>query len=163
MFNTWVRRSTVTDHGIDPPRAWRAALGFVLAPVVPAVLWGIFGPGDARVFVAIAAAIAWGYPVTLLLGVAVYFYLYRRVRPRFFLIVPIAGIIAAAPAVLLLHRQIAVIASNGTCQASFGVNEPYCGLLDGAQLVAIVFGLGCIGGFAFWLIVAWPFRSTRWA
>ena len=66
------------------------------------------------------------------------------------------GTIAAFPWVLhwLLtappsHAQI------GKCVTAINGQTTWCGYLEGLKLLAMIFGLGAVGGLVFWICVAW--------
>jgi len=130
-------------------RWWRVALAFLFAPVVPAALFVLVASPsglqealtDLRFwqFVLLIAVVA-GYPPSLLIGLPLYFALKRRAQADWWLAALAGGACAAIPWVYLLV---------------------WGGLFDGLALEklvpfiafsSIVFGLGLIGGFSFWII-----------
>ena len=148
-------------NDLPQPKSWRVALGFLVAPLVPAALWllpglasgaSIASYGSFVIVVTVYAA----YPATLVLGLPTYFALRRRIRPRLMLILPVAGLIAAAPwPVLLLLLPKPRDAWIGSCHTVVEGTTTLCGYLEGLKFIALVFGLGAIGGAAFWLCVVW--------
>jgi uncharacterized membrane protein HdeD (DUF308 family) len=80
------------------PKLWRLALGFVLAPLVPAAMWAfspfVLGTGQAGIassinfFVTVAI---FAYGAAALIGVPAYWLLWRRVRPRLATLIFIAA------------------------------------------------------------------------
>ena len=143
-------------------RWWRVVLAFLLAPVVPAalVVLAISPAGlqdeltDLRFwqFVSLIVMVA-GYPPSLLIGLPLYFALKRRARADWWIATFAGGACAAIPWVYLLV---------------------WGGLFDGLAserpvpfigFSSIVFGLGLIGGFSFWVIAiagGKPSKTGAW-
>jgi len=159
-------RAPMTKSNVLPqPKPWRIAFGFFAAPLVPAALWllpGLWGGaplasyGSQVMLVAVYGA----YPATMLLAVPAFFALRRRIRPRLITILLAGGLIAAAPwpslMLLLPNPEEAWI---GSCRTVVDGKTTWCGYLEGMKFIAFVFGLGAIGGVAFWICVVW--RDAR--
>ena len=127
------------------PRFWRLAIGFLLAPLVPAVVWGLFVSGQRFPqtdidFIGIAA-VYFGYPATLVLGVPAYLLLRRRVRPTLPTVVLVGGLVAATPWLVLM------LLNENAAQATWR------GFLEHLKFLFFVFGLGAVGGLTFWIAV----------
>jgi hypothetical protein len=143
------------------------ALGFFVAPLVPAALWALAGVwrglswagyGHSVILMALYGA----YPAAVLLGLPAYFIFRQRMRPRLISVVLAGGLIAAAP-----WPVVELLVSNpdqawvGECQTVLDGKTTWCGYLEGMKFLALVFGLGAIGGLAFWICVIW--RDPRLA
>jgi hypothetical protein len=156
----------MTNSNVLPqPKPWRVALGFLVAPLVPAALWLLPGLlygataasyGSFVILIAVYAA----YPPTLLLGLPTYFVLRRWIRPRFMTILLVAGLIAAVPwSALLLMLPNPQDAWTGACHTVVDGRTTWCGYLEGMKFIGLVFGLGAIAGAVFWTCVVW--RDAR--
>src|SRR5262245_36854526 len=93
---------TKSSKVMPQPKPWRVALGFLVAPLVPAALWALAGVWRGLSLAAyvpsvILIALYGAYPVAVLLGVPAYFLLRCQLRPRLITIALAGGLIAAAP------------------------------------------------------------------
>jgi hypothetical protein len=147
------------------PKPWRLALGFLVAPLVPAALWlmpGLWHGTSITSFGSqVMLVVIYGpYPATVLLGLPAYFMLRRRLSPRLITVALAGGLIAAAPWSMLMpllpNPSDAWIES---CHTVIAGHTTWCGYLEGMKFVALVFGLGVIGGLAFWVCAIW--RDAR--
>jgi len=152
-------------NSLPQPKSWRVAVGFLVAPLVPAALWLLpglaFGASIAGYssFVIVVTVYA-AYPAVILLGVPIFFALRRRIRPRLMPILFVGGLIAAAPwSVLLLLLPNPQDAWIGGCHTVVDAKTTLCGYAEGLKFIGLVFGLGAIGGAAFWICVVW--RDAR--
>lgn len=147
----------------DPPqpKPWRVAFGFLMAPLVPAALWLLPGFWHGTLITSFGSQLilvtTYGpYPAVVLLGVPAYFLLRRRLRPRLLTLASAGGIIAVAPWAAMLPML-----SNpsdgwiGSCHTVIGGQATLCGYLEGVKFMALVFGLGTIGGIVFWICAIW--------
>ena len=138
-------------------KAWRVALGFVVAPLAPSALAAVStladgGPnGGYGQWLALFALVG-GYPATLVFGIPAYFVLSRFLRPRLIYVVLAGGVVAAAPFVLvMLFGGVADYASVGEhVTAQRGVRT-FWGWIEMLKAVGLAFGLGLVGGLAFWM------------
>ena len=136
------------------PQAWRVLLGFLLAPLVPAIVFSLLASGDLS---AVSTAVIYGgYPPAIVLGVPAYLLLRNRLSPRVWLAMLAGGIIAALPWVALaLLPPAASYAEVGPCVSVIDGKRTWCELVESAKFAAIVFALGALGGVVFWLCAAW--------
>jgi hypothetical protein len=96
----------------------------------------------------------------VLLGLPAYFMLRRRLSPRLITVALAGGLIAAAPwSVLMPLLPNPSDAWIGSCHTVIDGHTTWCGYLEGMKFVALVFGLGIIGGLAFWICAIW--RDAR--
>ena len=149
------------------PKLWRLALGFLLAPLVPAALLPGILYGEPLAIVEggyiVVAGLFFAYPPALLLGVPAYLLLRRRVRPSAVAVAIVGGLVAALPWLAL--GLLRLVSSNpdpawvGNCQTVLDGERTWCGYLEilkgTAQVTALGFGLGLIGGLTFWFCVYW--------
>lgn len=72
------------------------------------------------------------------------------------------GVVASVPWVVLLawSSGSATYAEIGRCVAVIDRVTTWCGYLEYLKFLAMIFGLGALGGFTFWLCVAW--RDARY-
>jgi len=148
-------------QGPPQPKLWRVALGFLMAPLVPAALWLLpglwYGTPVASFGSQVMLVTFYGpYPAIVLLGVPAYLLLRRRLSPRLITVALAGGVIAAAPwAVLLLLLPHPTDAWVGRCHTVINGHTTWCGYLEGMKFIALVFGLGVIGGIVFWICAVW--------
>ena len=140
---------------LQRPSLWRIMLGFILAPLVPSLLFSLIGSGTLRDVSLVL--IYGGYPPALVLGIPAYFLLRNHLTPRFWLAMLAGGIIAALPWIVLalLPAPAASHAEVGQCVSVIDGRHTWCGLWESAKFAGIVFAFGALGGFVFWLCVAW--------
>jgi hypothetical protein len=147
------------------PRPARLALGFLLAPLVPAFVWA-FSPfwfSFDRVNVAGAASfLVWiaivAYATAAVDGIPVYVLLRRRLRPRLATVAAAAGLIAIVPWLALYFASLpspAAYARVGDCVTVVDGARTWCGYVEDLKLFAFVFILGALGGVTFWLCAVW--------
>jgi hypothetical protein len=147
------------------PKPWRLALGFLVAPLVPAALWLMPGLWHGTPITSFGSqvmlVVIYGpYPATALLGLPAYLMLRRRLSPRFITVALAGGLIAAAPwSVLMLLLPKPSDAWIGSCHTVIDGQTTWCGYLEGIKFIGLVFGLGAIGGIAFWICAIW--RDAR--
>lgn len=138
------------------PRFWRVALGFVLAPLVPAMLFGLLDPG----LIGLAAMLA--YPSAILFGLPAYIVLRRLLRPRLLAIAVVGGLVAIAPFVVLTIFPSAIEASSNDCVSVKAGHTTLCGTVESVKMMLLIFPLGALGGLVFWLCaVCGDTRLTR--
>jgi hypothetical protein len=142
------------SHPSSRPKAWRVLLGFLLAPLMPAILFSLIASGDLSTVS--AALIFGGYPPAIVLGVPAYLLLRNRLSPHFWLAMLAGGIIAALPWVALaLLPPAASYAEVGQCVSVIDGKHTWCGFWESAKFASIVFALGALGGLVFWLCAVW--------
>jgi hypothetical protein len=148
-------------QGPPQPKLWRVALGFLMAPLAPAALWLLPGlwhgtPLASLRSLVMLVAMVGGYPAVVLLGVPAYFLLRRRLRPRLITVALAGGLIAAAPwAAWLPLLPNPSDAWDSRCHRVIDGHTTLCGYVEDMQFIALVFGLGVIGGIAFWICAIW--------
>jgi hypothetical protein len=140
------------------PPAWRIVLAFLLAPLAPAFLFALQTlfdglPNGSYLKTAMTFAMVGGYPAVILFGLPLFFVLRNRVRPRLWVITLAGGAVAAMPWLLL------VLLAPRPDQAQIGSHitvldgrPTLWGWIESVAMVGQVFGLGAIGGVAFWLV-----------
>lgn len=146
------------------PASWRVVLAFLLAPLVPSVLfatdtlWDGLQNGPYLGKVALIAAIG-AYPATLLFGVPIYFLLRKHLWPSLITSSAIGAGVAAAPwALLMLFLPNPNSAISGDHVTVLAGELTWWGVLHRLKLVAECLTLGAIGGAAFWTIAVWGDR-----
>jgi hypothetical protein len=156
---------------IPQPKPWRLLLGFLMAPIAPAtllalwpVLLGTEQPDVAAIARTMFAVLVYGgIPAVLVLGVPLYLALRRRLYPRLATIVAAGGLIAVLPWLVLVmwSAQVASYAEVDSCVSVIDGVRTWCGYLEVMKFLAMIFGLGAVGGLTFWLCVVW--RDPRYA
>ena len=97
-----------------------------------------------------------GYPAGLLLGVPAYLLLRLRLRPWLITAGVAGGVIAVAPwAALLPLLANPSDAWIGRCHTVVNGHTTLCGYVEDMKFMAMVFGLGMIGGIVFWVCAIW--------
>jgi hypothetical protein len=136
---------------------WRVLLGFMLAPLVPALALSLihFGGVHAIPLVLIYDAL----PATIIFGIPFFVLLYRRVQPRIVTIVVMGGIVAVLPRLWPMLAPAASHAQIDDCVTIENGRTTWCGLLWNMKFLSIVFAYGAFGGLVFWFCVVW--RSWR--
>ena len=136
------------------PKVWRLLLGFLLAPLAPAVLLSLIESGNLSIVP--VTLMYGGYPPAILLGVPAYFLLRNHLQPHFWLAMLAGGIVAALPWVALaLLPPAASYAEIGQCVSVMDGKHTWCGLWESARFASMVFALGALGGLVFWLCAIW--------
>lgn len=104
-----------------------------------------------------------GYPIAIVLGIPLYLGLRHRLRPQVLTLMIVGGVVASVPWLVLLawSSGSATHAEIGRCVAVIDGATTWCGYLENLKFLAMIFGLGALGGITFWLCVAW--RDTRYA
>jgi hypothetical protein len=119
------------------------SLGFALAPTVPAALMSF---GNPIVFI-YAWALALGS--TVILGVPIYLVLRNRVRPSLWKIVLIAGVLGAAPMLVMSGTHVLGLLLRNRSSMVVGY------MSSSIDDVIFSFVVGMIGGVVFWLCTVW--------
>lgn len=115
---------------------------------------------SAFTFMLISAT--YGYPIALVFGIPAYVAFHRWVRPRPAVLAFVGGVIAVLPWLWAMYwpsLQEGVSSQNADCVSKIDGVTTWCGHLENAQYLAVVFGAGALGGLAFWLCTVW--RDTR--
>ena len=148
---------------LPTPRLWRVALGFLVAPLaggaaISAMALADASPlSDAFSFAALAVLYG-GYPPALVLGIPAYLALRRRVRPRPATLALAGGTIAILPWLWAMYwpgLRAGVSSQVGNCVSEINGATTWCGHLENAKYLALIFAAGAVGGLAFWLCAAW--------
>ena len=139
------------------PAPLRLVLGFVLAPLVPAVVFATHQrwarPDIDRFSDDVLIALVFGYPAVLLLGIPAYLALHRFLRPRLATCALVGGCVAALPWFALSIAILRQPPMSRSCDAL--TFHSWCEHLGALTAPAEAFLLGAIGGVVFWLCTVW--------
>ena len=141
------------------PSIQRVALGFLLGPFVAAVIFSVASPlyaglpdlGD-RVARTTASVLTLVYPVTLIIGLPVYWLLRDRLQPSIFTCILFGAIVSACPW-LLMSCMVPDEARSGQVITVHHHMRTFAGWVETAKLIGLVAGLGAVAGFIFWCCV----------
>lgn len=153
------------------PNPSRLAFGFLLAPLVPTVLyvlWDLISTdwftGQRFLGWVMLIAIYGAVPSALILGVPAYFILRRYLKPRFITFVLVGGVIAALPWLLLsLLPGKNFFTSYNSCKTVIDGARTWCDYLEVFKFSARNFAFGSIGGAVFWLCTTWRMPRFAWS
>ena len=147
------------------PRPARLALGFVLAPLVPAFVWAfspfILGTEQAGIASSInffVTVCIFAYGAAALIGIPAYLLLRRLLRPRLATLMAAGGLVAIVPWLIIappFAKGPARYAAVGDCVTVIDGVRTWCGLFLDLRLLAFVFALGALGGLMFWHAAVW--------
>lgn len=136
----------------------RLALGFVLAPLAPALLIStssLFDGKDNGSYLKTVMLFAFfgGYPAALVIGLPALLILKRWLRPRLAWAILVGGLVAATPwGLAMLFGGQPDSASIGTHVTVQNGQRTLWGWIEAGKFLVGVFALGGVGGLAFWLL-----------
>lgn len=146
------------------PNGWKVLAAFVLAPMLPAVLFAMLSPAydglpdmATRVWKTfVMTLIIGGYVPALIVGLPTYALLRHRLRPTVVICVAAGAFVAALPWALLAFLPTADQASIDGAATIIDGRLTWFGFVENLRLIAQIGALGAIGGAVFWIIVkAW--------
>jgi hypothetical protein len=131
----------------------KEALGFVIAPVVPAALFSLYGSFHSSIWETVWAFFAIvfvAYIFTVALGLPVYFYLLKKKNIQSLFQYCLAGLIVGVITYLLIFLP--VIISN----MQYGLEHLYLTVKNNIGFVVLASLYGIAVEFIFWILVIKP-------
>jgi hypothetical protein len=153
----------------DRPPWWRVAAAFVAAPAIAALAYSSLNPMyeglpdlSERIWKTfVIVSVVGGYFPSVVLGVPIFLFLRRRVRPTLFNCTLVGATVAALPWLVLALLPIAKEASTDGRTTVVDYHLTWFGLSEVLKLVGEVAVFGLLAGIVFWLFVTLRARPAE--
>jgi len=143
-------------------RPMKAIVGFVVAPLIPGLLFGVVGEfcqGGAGLLWCLALSATAGYPTAILFGIPVYIAFGRYHVTRFIAYFATGLILGFVPYLAALSPDVVIAALSPVWGAKIDPSL-WIGIRGSLSLLAVSALCGGVASAAFWLIVR-PDRATH--